>query len=559
MERLREMPDGIIHCAVTSPPYWGLRDYGCNGQIGLEPTPTAFLEKMVAVFREVKRVLRDDGVMFLNLGDSYFGSRQGTMADGSQVGGTKQMTNKGSVTNAGGRRANSYGTSGKEPANSQAHGCLCGNLCDVCRVVYQSRKSRSDGLLVAMLTASLSESSRERMGFPFGHLPTLDLDAQVGRSAAATQDHSPAQDHAGERLRALLASTLGELTPQLLDECLRRDSLGVCLLCAHSLPDLTQAFADTEVCTCDTVGGASACHTTGKDASGSAYLDYTTASLKPKDLCGIPWRLAFALQADGWYLRSDIIWHKPNPMPESVTDRPTKAHEYLFLLTKSPTYFYDQEAVREPVTESTMYRARTDFITNNDVAKRKHFDPKTPSINPRTAEATRQAILDGRGRNLRTVWTIPTQPYPDAHFATYPEKLVEPCIKAGTSVKGCCAACGAPWAREIDVTYRNDTTTDGRPAKGNHRPETNGEKSTFASGERTRRLTTTTGWHSMCTHAADTVPCTVLDIFCGSGTTGEVAMKLGRSFIGIELNPKYCELARNRIGAVQPLFDAVPA
>ena len=281
--------------------------------------------------------------------------------------------------------------------------------------------------------------------------------------------------------------------------------------------------------------------------------------LKPKDLCGIPWRVAFGLQADGWWLRSEIIWAKPNPMPESVTDRPTKAHETIFLLTKSPTYFYDQEAVREPVTESTMYRARTDFITNNDVAKRKHFDPKTPSINPRTAEATRQAILDGRGRNLRTVWTIPTQPYPDAHFATYPEKLVEPCIKAGTSVKGCCAACGAPWAREIDVTYRNDTTTDGRPAKGNHRPETNGEKSTFASGERTRRLTTTTGWHSMCTHAADTVPCTVLDIFCGSGTTGEVAMKLGRSFIGIELNPKYCELARNRIGAVQPLFDAVPA
>jgi site-specific DNA-methyltransferase (adenine-specific) len=165
--------------------------------------------------------------------------------------------------------------------------------------------------------------------------------------------------------------------------------------------------------------------------------------LKPKDLCGIPWRLAFALQSDGWYLRSDIIWHKPNPMPESVQDRCTKSHEYIFLLTKQERYYYNAKAIAEPVNADAM---------------------------PELQRSQRQSL-----RNRRSVWTVATQPYAEAHFATFPENLIKPCILAGSRV-----------------------------------------------GD------------------------TVLDPFAGSGTTGRVAIELGRSAMLIELNPKYAALARDR-------------
>jgi DNA modification methylase len=253
------LADGCVQTCVTSPPYWGLRDYGVSDQLGLEDTPELYVERMVQVFREVRRVLRDDGTVFLNLGDSYYGSNQGRMADGTQVGGTKQMTNKGSVT----------------------------------------------------------------------------------------------------------------------------------------------------------IGGG-------------APRDTTAYHLKPKDLVGIPWRVAFALQADGWYLRSDIIWSKPNPMPESVTDRPTKAHEYVFLLSKSQRYYYDSEAVREesadPVGSAKRYEAP--FFVGD-----KHESGGYSANGQRHTAGMK--TFDG-GRNRRTVWTIATAPYSGAHFATYPPALVEPCIKAGS-------------------------------------------------------------------------------------------------------------------------------
>jgi hypothetical protein len=161
----------------------------------------------------------------------------------------------------------------------------------------------------------------------------------------------------------------------------------------------------------------------------------TPPGLKPKDLCGMPWRLAFALQADGWYLRSDIIWHKPNPMPESCTDRPTKSHEYLFLLTKSAQYYYDCETIKEKAT-----------MTGGGL---KHNGPKH-NQGGKAADNSNFGEYKPNSRNKRTVWTIPTEPTPEAHFATFPKKLVEPCILAGTSEKGCCAECGAPWIRVVE-------------------------------------------------------------------------------------------------------------
>ena len=254
---LPTLADQSVHCVVTSPPYWGLRDYGSDGQIGLEATPEEYVANLVAVFREVRRVLRDDGTVWLNLGDSYNGS-------GAIGGAGKQHTNGGSV-------------------------------------------SRPDN----------------RAGWP---------------------------------------------------------------------------------------------------------------GLKPKDLVGIPWRVAFALQADGWWLRSDIIWSKPNPMPESVTDRPTKAHEYLFLLAKRERYYFDQEAVREAHTTP-------DGMGWAANGKGTRYSTSDYGEHRGAADFSRSDGLQAmgghpNGRNLRSVWTIATRPYPGAHFAVFPPELPERCIKAGCPENG---------------------------------------------------------------------------------------------------------------------------
>jgi DNA modification methylase len=290
------------------------------------------------------------------------------------------------------------------------------------------------------------------------------------------------------------------------------------------------------------------------EARTKARPGYTPPGLKPKDLVGIPWRVAFALQADGWYLRSDIIWNKPNPMPESVTDRPTKSHEYVFLLTKSARYFYDADAVSEPVSKATLVRAKS----VNTGGKRKDGGEAQwqGGLTPGQQDAYYSSLDSSSGRNCRSVWTITTQPYPDAHFATFPEALPERCITAGTSERGQCPQCGTAWRRMVAdagvVRIREGSDTSGGAAQdsatGRH-----GDNSIFKTGE--KRLKQTTGWQPSCPcNAGEPVPQTVLDPFCGSGTTGQVAVQLGRSFIGIELNADYADLARTRIGGAAPLF-----
>ena len=231
--------------------------------------------------------------------------------------------------------------------------------------------------------------------------------------------------------------------------------------------------------------------------------------------------MALALQADGWWLRSEIVWHKPNPMPESVRDRPTSAHEKLFLLTKSARYFYDAEAVRVACSPNTHARRK-----------------------------------DHESANLRNVWTIATHAYPDAHFATFPPKLVEPCIKAGTSEKGCCPECGTPWVRGMEVH-----DPDGRLRRSWHDDD---PKERLAIGQRGtprgegRPIHRTSGWQPLCDcGAGDPAPCTMLDPFGGSGTVGLVASRLGRDAILIELNTEYAEMAERRIHEDTPMFADV--
>lgn len=245
LETLQRMPDGIVNTCVTSPPYFGLRDYGHEGQIGLEATPDAFITKLVGVFREVRRVLRDDGTLWVNIGDSYCG----TGSKGDWV----------------------------DPKNPNGRN---------------------------------------------------------GQSVSKTQK-------------------------------------------LHGY--------------------------------------------KSKDLIGIPWMLAFALRADGWYLRQDIIWHKPNPMPESVQDRCTKAHEYIFLMSKSQKYFYDNEAIKDPVKQDWGTRDRTDGKYHNEGSG---FQPHSG------LEKSYETA------NKRSVWNVATKPYKGAHFATFPTELIEPCIIAGAPVGG---------------------------------------------------------------------------------------------------------------------------
>jgi DNA modification methylase len=280
---LRTLHDASVHCCVTSPPYWGLRDYGHDGQIGLEATPEAYVARMVEVFREVRRVLRDDGTLWINLGDSYAGS----------------WGNQG--------RKETRGT--QRPIN-------------------------------------------------------------------------------GPMMQRLKAQPMHEI-----DCCLDED------------------------CTCPAGEENGGIYPDKKTRTGAWVNDHPT--LKAKDLVGIPWRVAFALQADGWWLRQDIIWHKPNPMPESVTDRCTKAHEYVFLLTKSQRYFYDAEAVSEPAAYAGV--EKNDFSAS---AVGLRIKPSGNAV-PGTIYTVKPT------RNRRSVWTITTKPYSGAHFAVMPADLVEPCIKAG--------------------------------------------------------------------------------------------------------------------------------
>lgn len=445
---------------------------------------------MTAVFSEVRRVLKDDGVLFLNLGDSYYGS--------SMTGGTKSI--EGSAKRMGRmfekpsnvQHEDAYDTSGKAPADYQESGCLCQNLCGVCREVYL-RTSRNYDLLVPMLIASLSLPNHENTEFGSDHFPTLDFSHLGDHIFPAILDLLHCGAHAGERLHAFQETMPDEFSRQLLDLCWRRGNSSACLLCGRSLTDNVQGFAHMS-------GGFSgqqmhiqnnALHDAQRGHR-SQYKDkacgycneilttdtppniqpYCTTNkwknqLKPKDLVGIPWRVAFALQADGWYLRQDIIWHKPNPMPESVTDRCTKAHEYVFLMSKSQQYYYDNEAIKErTLTKDNSNRNRDITKLNNTPGRTKMMGLKTN---------------DYDNRNKRSVWTVATKPFKEAHFAVFPPDLIKPMILAGCPTGG-----------------------------------------------------------------------VVLDPFVGSGTTAIVARKLGRHFVGIELNEKYKQMAERRVAETTP-------
>lgn len=414
LDVLRELPSASVHMCATSPPFYGLRDYGVEGQIGLEESPDEWVAGLVDVFREVKRVLRDDGTLWVEIGDSYGAPNSGSTA------------------------------------------------------------RRVDG------------GTPHRTAIDFRH-PT-----------------------------------------------------------------------------------------------------------KPKDLLGQPWLLAFALRADGWYLRSEIIWARPNPMPESVTDRPTKSHSTVFLLSKRSRYFFDADAIREdykygfsPASGNTFGAARRGApndcrdtligtVTRGSdlVARDRRLNPQSETLDgsegeaPRGPDGRRQTGVkagenseqhrDGErwpnpaGANARSVWTIPTEPTPFAHFATWPQKLVARMILAGTSSRGCCPECGAPWVRETSLVRPEKDVERIRNVGG----RTDGFTRPRASGGLPDVTVTTLGWSPSCVHDHEPVPCTVLDPFAGSGTTMLVARNHGRRSVGIELNLSYLEICAGRLSQLSLLTEA---
>jgi DNA modification methylase len=280
--------------------------------------------------------------------------------------------------------------------------------------------------------------------------------------------------------------------------------------------------------------------------------------IKNKDLIGIPFMVAFALRDDGWWLRQDIIWHKPNPMPESVKDRCTKAHEYIFLLSKSPRYYYDYEAVLEPVSDKSLKRA--EYGWDCDRPSTKNASLGGDGIH---TEKMGERFVNPAGRNRRSVWTIPTSPYRGAHYATFPPKLIEPMILAGCP-QIVCAKCGAPYQRVLERadkrhwTERNDYKSGDKykfeylESKQSNDIGRNDAPASFKSPEMIDK-----GFQPTCNCNAGTTSGIVLDPFVGSGTTIMVANQLGRRGIGLDLSFKYLhEDAKKRIETVQPKIFA---
>jgi hypothetical protein len=708
LDGLRALPDGCVQCCVTSPPYYALRDYGIDGQIGLEETPAAYIAKMVAVFAEVRRVLRDDGTCWLNIGDSYNNagsSRNGEGLDGELRGGAtgadgelgyKKRDTRRTLLSSGIKHKDLMGIPWQLAfalrddgwyLRSEIIWCLSGgtwvyartqkgDMPVMVRDLYRLKPETVKLWNGSKWTRLLGMNKSKRQG------TELEIVLRSGERISCTPTHKwPTQRGLLEASELRIGDVLE--TCRLPEPCSPRRPEHIGLdaawlaglyiaegsmsgdtiqIAGHAkeavrlerIQKIAAAYGGTATCTIAgnvqniRIYGKVLCAILAELVTGRTSKDKGIAPPVWKydndflaeliegylsgdghwDEGNKRWRLGFTrnynLERDlrtacarlGYHLTlkpscvnykgqkrpafrgelrrlrsghnneqpagkiveirkarcrevydlgvedephlfslaSGVLTHnsKPNPMPESVTDRPTKAHEQIFLLSKSPRYFFDSEAVKEDSIDPESHNGRR--------ARGRHRAQQEYEAGD---EKFRYRVgLDGDSlsgkcyptRNRRSVWSIALNGFKEAHFATFPPELPATCLKAGTSAKGCCAACGAPWVR---VTESERVPT--RPGDGSKVHGANGKKSvthpvhhaTEAGNRDPQRHVTqtrTTGWQPTCDCGADIVPCLALDPFNGAGTTGLVAVKgLGLRYIGFEINPKYADMARRRI------------
>lgn len=488
-----------------------------DSQLGLEATPEEYVAEMVGIFREVRRVLRGDGTLWLNLGDSYAGSGKGGNPEGSQWSGfvgndDRERSAKASppIIPNGLKAKDLCGIpwaiakalqtpyyTGKIKrvedriwlaAMIDGEGCIFIHKRKVGQNngqgYFRQNDSYSPGLEVSNTHRSIVERCLEITGI--GSICTVERESRLKNRNIPLHRWNVRSNQSRNIIREVYPYLVG-----------KQHEARLLLGCPSSGKEAEEAHA-----------GLMSLH--------NGYIPQ------------IDFPAPSSMFEQGWYLRSEIIWSKKNPMPESVTDRPTKSHEQIFLLSKQPRYFYDAEAIKETGV------GRLD---------------RSPGSRGRIGEQgwTGSTLEESNGRNKRSVWTIAISPYSDAHFATFPPKLIEPCILAGTSARGCCAECGAPWERVVETarTFERGSGRSGNEISGKQPPVQGAGYGDIRLGPTI--TSTTTGWRPICEHDTDTVPATVLDPFAGSGTVGKVALELGRKAILIELNPKYCELIDKRV------------
>ena len=521
IEVLKTMPEQSVHCCVTSPPYFGLRDYGVEWQIGLERTPEEYVDKLVQVFREVRRVLRDDGTLWLNLGDSY--SSGGVLSNFTDC--FNRVMEGGPVVI--GHTATIGITAEGVDVSLDNKGFPYGELLslfgiervivkqrdnDFCQVLYTLTDPCYCWIGVPALSVSRNMADLEIIfysGYDISIIitehnsnsePKLRIPAVGSAGAGVDNKRSFAIKEPCKPITEVISDgeTIGDIasldaTPKRLpniyfiDKAVsfgnglspRSGDISNFRITKATLEQFNFSVPDSGFNVA--IHGVSHFYTSNMYGSFIHYnqlyhkAEQLSNEMQSKQELGVPEMVKRALMRDGWICRSTIIWHKPNAMPESVTDRPTKAHEYIFLLAKSRRYFYDADAIREPHAEASIARW-SDGGEDTDNTKYRKERPDTSVGNLRNGSNP----LHPAGRNKRSVWTVPTQPFPEAHFAVYPPALITPCILAGCPVGG-----------------------------------------------------------------------TVLDPFAGSGTTLLVATQHHRKSIGIELNPEYIEIAKRRLNSVQ--------
>ena len=590
--RALPLTDQSVQCVVTSPPYWGLRDYrllplvwggqdrcehqwgtghfrsdkrgvdgstlagtlqpearrlngafqgqwclrcsAWRGSLGLEPTPGLYVQHLVEVFREVRRVLRDDGTVWLNLGDSYATSGGGSHKDWHANPGLSRS----SV-----RMGNDY---------RERHDGL--KLKDLVGIPWSAAKALQAPYYVGRIKA---ESDRAWLaGFLDGEGTITFVERDRGEGHTSTHDvrvFFTNCDNAS--LRHFAEMTAGHVYQHEDGDRENRYGSRPCfrwqmgthdgaLLLRELYPYLrTKRRQAALVWTLYTTLRHKSGHARTPDnvIKKRQAIAHMVRSLNAGRAVDLPdWvEEPPSCYELGWYLRSDIIWAKLNPMPESVTDRPTRAHEYLFLLSKSERYYYDATSIAEPVTWPET-KARIQFSS-----RRAYAAGVLPSGNEAGKLYQRPTT-----RNHRSVWVIPTQPYKGAHFATFPEKLVEPCILAGTSEGGACTRCGTPWVRVTRHrwSFQSESGRSGNSIAGKQPPVQGVGYGDVRLGPTIE--TKTLGWRPSCRCVADTRSCVVLDPFVGSGTVCAVAARLGRRSVGVDLKPEYLQLAVQRVAGV---------